>query len=193
MPEPGGHSPASFVILNDVPRSLEKKLGMDPTHVPEFPEFGLAHEIAHQWWGQSVGWRTYHDEWLSEGFAHFAAWEYIGFRYGAKDYERLSKTFMKWIRSKSYAGPLTLGNRVGQIPGDLQAYTAIVYLKGAYTLHALRERMGPENFRRCLAEFYRRHRFQRVGSQEFQAIAQKHSDEDLAPFFQKWIYGWNAP
>ena len=71
----GGHSPASFIILNEVPRNQRRKRFRkvkSPIDLSRWREYFVAHEIAHQWWGQCVTWRTYHDQWLAEGLAQFS-------------------------------------------------------------------------------------------------------------------------
>jgi aminopeptidase N len=191
--QPGGHAPASIAIVNRVFKFFQRKFAKDPLYIPEFPHFLLAHEIAHQWWGQTVGWETYRDQWLSEGFAQFAAWEYMRNQYGDEVWKKLGDIFQEWIEQKSYAGPLVLGARLGHITDDPQAYTALLYNKGAFTLNMLKHWMGAENFSRCLSEFYEAYQFRRTGVEEFKLIAQKYSEEDLDPFFRQWIYGWEIP
>jgi hypothetical protein len=66
---PGGHSPAYFAIVNNPPPFRKLYWGNDPAAFAGVPEYFLAHEIAHQWWGQAVGWKNYHEQWISEGFA----------------------------------------------------------------------------------------------------------------------------
>ncbi|MCI0412890.1 hypothetical protein L0222_08835 [bacterium] len=191
--QPGGHAPATVAIVNRVFKFFQRRFGRDPLHVPEYPHFLLAHEIAHQWWGQTVGWKTYHDQWLSEGFAQFAAWEYIRSQQGDAAWKRLADIFQEWVEEKSYAGPLILGARLGHIKDDPQAYSALLYNKGAFTLNMLKHWMGKENFLSCLKEFFEAYQFRRVGVEEFVLIAQKHSKEDLKPFFQQWLYRWDLP
>ena len=64
---PGGHSPAYFAVLNQVLPTQPILWRSDPVNFEGFPGFYLAHELAHQWWGQAVGWKNYHEQWLSEG------------------------------------------------------------------------------------------------------------------------------
>lgn len=191
--EPGGHAPATVAILNRVFKFFQKKVGRDPLHYPGFPDFLLAHEIAHQWWGQSVGWRSYRDQWLSEGFAQFAAWEYMRATYGEEIGKELADIFFRWVEEKTSAGPLILGARLGHLTEDPQAYSALLYNKGAFTLSMLKNWMGPENFKKCLADFYDIYRFQQVSIRQFQEVAQEHSNEDLTLFFRQWLYGWTIP
>ena len=57
-------TPVSFATLN---------WRGDPASFENFPQFFLAHELAHQWWGQAIGWKNYHEQWISEGFAQYFA------------------------------------------------------------------------------------------------------------------------
>jgi Peptidase family M1 domain/Peptidase M1 N-terminal domain len=189
----GGHAPATMVILNRVYTYFNIKSRKDPMNVPDFPVFLLAHELAHQWWGQAVGWRTYRDQWLSEGFAQFGAAEFIRNQDGEEAWNKLSKNFCEWIETKSNAGPLILGARLGHLINDRQAYTALLYNKGAYILNMLKLWLGPEAFSKCLMEYLKTYQFQRVGISEFEQIAQKYSTENLEPFFHQWLWQWHTP
>jgi hypothetical protein len=66
---PGGHSPGYFAVIKNPLSPSNVTWRNDPAAFDGFPEFFLAHELAHQWWGQAVGWKNYHEQWLSEGFA----------------------------------------------------------------------------------------------------------------------------
>jgi hypothetical protein len=65
---PGGHSPAYLVVLNQPLPTTPFVWRDDPAAFDEYPDFFIAHEMAHQWWGQAVGWKNYHEQWLSEGW-----------------------------------------------------------------------------------------------------------------------------
>ena len=70
---PGGHSPGYFAALNQPLPTSQLVWRNDPAAFNGFPDFFIAHELAHQWWGQAVGWQNYHEQWLSEGFAQYFA------------------------------------------------------------------------------------------------------------------------
>jgi hypothetical protein len=191
--EPGGHAPAGMVIINRVYSYFHLHFRKDPLDMPEFPTFFLAHELAHQWWGQSVGWRSYRDQWLSEGFAQFAAAEYVRSQYGDAGWKKIADNFSGWIADKGDAGPLILGTRLGHINKDSQAYTTIVYNKGAYVLNMLKLWLGVDNFHECLKDFYEQYHGKETGIREFQEVAQNYSEWSLTPFFHQWFYRWDTP
>ncbi len=192
-PEPGGHAPATFVITNRVFTFVQGKTAKDPLYFADYPEFFLAHEIAHQWWGQAVGWRSYRDQWLSEGFAHFAAAEYVRSVRGDDAWLKLSRIFYSWVENKTNAGPIWLGSRLGHLTQDPQAFSALLYNKGAYVLIMLKNWMGPEDFTACLKDFFQKYKHTKASIEDFRTIAKHHFDGDLDPFFDQWLSRWDIP
>ncbi len=107
-PEAGGHSPASFIVLNELPWLSDRHLvtsGDSPVDLSRWKEYFLAHELAHQWWGQGVTWGTYRDQWISEGMAQFAAAFYLRKRYGEEAFASILKKFSQWTKRSPSRGP----------------------------------------------------------------------------------------
>ncbi len=127
---PGGHSPAYFAILNQPLPNSQLFWRNDPAAFEGFPEFFLAHELAHQWWGQAVGWRNYHEQWLSEGFAQYFAAMYAGHTRGPQALASVLRHMRKWAIDASDQGPVYLGYRLGHIRNEGRVYRALVYNKG---------------------------------------------------------------
>ena len=190
---PGGHSPGHFATLYQPPAGSPLYWRNDPTFFSKYPEFFLAHEIAHQWWGQAVGWRNYHEQWLSEGFAQYFAAMYAQHFRGQEVFESVMRQVRKSAIDATLQGPVYLGYRVGHIRNNGQAFRAIVYNKGAAVLHMLRRLLGDEAFYRGIRRFYAESRYRKVGSEDLRAAMEAESGVSLSRFFERWIYGSSLP
>lgn len=155
-----------------------------------------AHEVAHQWWGASgVDFLTYHDQWLSEGFADYSSLMYL--QAVAGDKELFAKTLRQWrsrIMDYPNAGPIWMGYRLSN------GYNTIVYEKGAWVLHMIRnmmldlKTMKEDRFMAMMQEFYATYRGREASTMDFQAIVEKHMDStDMSWFFDQWVYGTAIP
>ena len=143
---PGGHAPGYFAMINNPPPVSPYNWRNDPAAFQGFPEFFLAHELAHQWFGQAVGWKNYHEQWLSEGFAQYFAALYAKERRGEGAFRDVLRQFRRWAMEDSDQGPIYLGYRLGHIKGESTVFRALVYNKGAAVLHMLRRLLGDEAF-----------------------------------------------
>ncbi len=190
---PGGHSPAYLAVLNQPLPTTSSNWSGDPAAFIAFPEFFIAHELAHQWWGQAVGWRTYHDQWISEGFSQYFAALYARKRRGDALFGDMLRRMAKWARDQGNAGPVSLGYRLGHIQGDSRIFRALVYNKSAVTLHMLRRIVGDEAFFRGVRRLYFRFRFERAATSDVREAFERESGLDLARFFDTWIGGSGTP
>ena len=190
---PGGHSPAYFAILNQPLPLTQAVWRNDPVAFDGYPPYFLAHEIAHQWWGQAVGWKNYHEQWLSEGFAQYFAALYAERDRGEETFTGMMRQMRRWAIEQSAQGPVYLGYRLGHIKGEGRVFRALVYNKGAVVLHMLRRLAGDDKFFEGLRRFYTQWRFKKAGTDDFRAAMEKASGLNLAPFFDAWIYGSSIP
>jgi hypothetical protein len=190
---PGGHSPGYFAALNQpLPQSMLTWRN-DPAAFNNYPDFFIAHEFAHQWWGQAVGWRNYHEQWLSEGFAQYFAAMFAQHQRGDQVFVSVLRQMRNWGLETSEQGPIYLGYRLGHIRNESRVFRALVYNKGAVVLHMLRRMIGDEAFFRGLRRFYRESRFHKAGTEDFRVAMETESGKPLARFFQQWIYGSTIP
>jgi hypothetical protein len=173
-----------------------------------------SHEVAHLWWGHAVGWNSYRDQWISEGFASFAASLFLQAAY-PKEPETFGKYWKAMLdqltqkNSQGFrpidVGPLTQGyrltsGRTGAVTGSL------IYPKGAFVLHMLRMMMwnrdsGDTRFKGMLRDFIATHRNAPITTEDFKAAVEKHmlpemnldGDGTMNWFFRQYVYGTALP
>lgn len=150
-----------------------------------FPNI-VAHELAHQWFGNSVTPSTWRDIWLSEGFATYAEWLWGEHTWGSPVYDNL----VEFAYSFSYeGGPYPL---VGD-PGASDLFSPIVYQRGALTLHALRVEVGDETFFEILRTWADRYAYANASTEDFVALAEELSGTSLEDLFDVWLYQSTVP
>jgi hypothetical protein len=190
---PGGHSPPYLVVVSQAVPGSRLSYRDDPASFSEFPEFFLAHELAHQWWGQGVGWKNYHEQWLSEGFAQYFAALYAEKARGTGVFGNMMRRMRRFAMEESSQGPIWLGYRVGHVKGDSRVFRSVVYNKSAVVLHMLRRLMGDEAFFRGVRRFLDTWRFKRAGTDDLRAAMEKEAGRPLGRFFERWIHGASLP
>jgi aminopeptidase N len=145
-----------------------------------------AHEFAHQWWGNMVTCRDWNHFWLNEGIATFIAAAYLEHRFGREVYLREIETYRanyEKVRAAGKDKPLVFPDWLNPTRED----RILVYDKGAYVLHLLREEMGEANFWKGLRNFTRRHFGKSVVTNDFLVAMEEAHGKSLKPFFTKWI------
>jgi hypothetical protein len=190
---PGGHSPAYFAMLNNPSPLAPFTWRNDPAAFNNYPEFYLAHELAHQWWGQAVGWHNYHEQWLSEGFAQYFAALFAKERRGEQAFRDVIRQFRRWALDQSDQGPIYLGYRLGHLKNDTRVFRAVIYNKSAGVLHMLRRLVGDDAFFRGLRRFYADNRYKKAGTMDLRRAMEAESGRSLERFFERWIFESGIP
>ena len=174
-----------------------------------------AHESSHQWWGHRVGWKSYHDQWISEGFAQFSGNLYVQFRRNEKEYRnRLRQDKEELLggkdrRNRVYEtlGPVWMGRRLSS--GDSpRGYSTVIHNKGGYILHMLRMMLfearsrDPEaRFKAMMRDFCQTFHNKPASTEDFKAIVEKHMTRTMNLdgngrmdwFFRQYVYGTGIP
>jgi aminopeptidase N len=166
--------------------SLETQTKPVFPYVPD--EATLAHELSHQWYGDSVTLTQWPDIWLHEGFATWSEWiwsEHEGNKSAAQWFKQLYNT---------PAQDDTFWNPPPANPGTpTNLFDGTIYYRGAMTLQALREKLGDPIFFRIMRDWAQQNRFGNVTTAEFVGLAQQLSGEDLTRFFDTWLYQSGKP
>jgi len=146
----------------------------------------VVHEIAHQWFGNSVTERDWDDVWLSEGFA-----TYFTLLFTEQDEGR--DAFVEGLQS-SRTQILQVERKLPNTPvvhrnlADMsKVLNSLVYQKGAWILHMLRHEVGTGPFWKAIREYYRRYRDQNASTAELRAVFEQVSGKDLGWFFAQWL------
>jgi len=171
----------------------------------QFYDVVAVHEISHQWWGHMVGWKTYRDQWMSEGFADFSASLFIQAT-DPKRYRAFWDLRRTHLLSKDSAGhrpvdvgPIALNYQTNAYlePGES---AHLIYEKGAYVLEMLRmmaedpKAKDPDHvFIETMRDFVSTYAGKNASTADFQAIVEKHFGQPMDWFFNEWVYGTEVP
>jgi aminopeptidase N len=147
----------------------------------------LAHEIAHQWFGNAVTEEDWHHLWLSEGFATYLTDLYTEAKHGRE----AMKAFMAKEKDQVLAFHKSRPNAAivdTTVTDPNELLNANSYQKGAWVLHMLRYTVGDEAFREGLKRFYETYRNGNAVTDDFQRIMEEVSGQNLGWFFEQWVY-----
>lgn len=180
-----------------------------------FWQYVAPHEIAHQWWGHIIGWDSYHDQWMSEGFAEFSASLYVQITRGNDKFNAFWDEQRKLIVE---ASPSTRGRKPYTVGAVTQGYRLnnaktggvarrMIYPKGAYILHMLRMLMfdpakgGDARFIAMMKDLIQSHFNKDISTEDLKQIVEKHITKEMDIdgnkkmdwFFDEWVYGTEMP
>jgi len=200
--------------LSFLPKTERSEMGLSRKGGDPLGPVIIAHEIAHQWWGNLLGWKTYHDQWLSEGLASYAAALFLAQgKDGNRQFRDLLHLYKDDLLAKTNegatvesGGPIWLGQRLSSSV-DPQGYSNIVYKKACWVLHMLRGLMtdpktgSDARFLLMLRDFLTRYQGQSVSTEDFIHHAEKYmsAESDLEHnrkldwFFNEWVYDTGIP
>ena len=180
-----------------------------------FWRYVAPHEVAHQWWGHIIGWDSYRDQWMSEGFAEFSASLYVQLTRGNEKFVDFWEDLRQQIvqatpqtrdRKPYTIGPVTQGYRLNNAKTG-GAARFLIYPKGAYILHMLRMMMykqgqgGDTAFQNMMKDFVQTHYNKAVSTEDFKRAVEKHMTKEMDIdkngtmnwFFDQWVYGTEVP
>jgi aminopeptidase N len=173
-----------------------------------------AHEVAHQWWGHTVGFASSRDQWMSEGFSDMSAALYLTFveknpkkfiAFWNDERELLLERDAQGFRAID-VGPLTMGFRADNSRTGFNVTRRLIYPKGAYVLHMIRMMMfdrqtGDQNFKAAMQDFVKTYSGKAATTEDFKAMMEQHMTPEmdldrnrrLDWFFNEYVYGTALP
>jgi aminopeptidase N len=166
-------------------------IGLDeisPILTDPHEDWVIAHELAHQWWGNAITCADWSELWLNEGLTVFMVAAYKEQRWGRADYDReiaLATTRWQGARDKGFDVPLSWK---GTYP-SLKLKRAMAYAKSVVFLDKLRGELGERVFWRAIARYTRGHFNSTVTARDFQRALESESGRNLTPLFRDWVYG----
>lgn len=173
--------PVRFALENQTRPTYAASFGGDTSVV--------VHELAHQWFGDSVSVHRWRDIWLNEGFATFMEAAYTE-RHGGRSADQWLRRTLQDLRD--YA-PRSFWRVDVADPGAHHLFDGAVYARGGLTLQALRNRIGERDFWTTLRTWLRDHRYGTATVPQFDALAERVSGERLDGFFQAWLRAPRPP
>jgi len=188
----GGMENSSAIVFTSGLLSRTSRDGLSKTYgIPSANVSLIAHEIAHQWFGDSVTESTWADLWLSEGFATYFAGLFLQ-RYEG---EAVFQAYMKNAATTAFG--YEKKKRTPIFDRDTENLFDLLnannYQKGAWVLHMLRSRLGDEVFFRGIRAYYEAHKSSVATTEDLRLALEKASGKDLKPFFTRWVYDSGHP
>jgi aminopeptidase N len=146
----------------------------------------MAHEIAHQWFGNSASEANWYHIWLSEGFATYLTHVYFESVHGEEIFlQRMAADRREIVGSPVAAKLAVVDPRIQDLNQLLNINS---YQKGGWVLHMLRQRLGDDLFFKGIQNYYRRFQYGNALSEDLQKVMEEESGQDLASFFKQWLY-----
>jgi aminopeptidase N len=178
---------ADNATLNGQPLGFSLETQTRPVYSAVRSSSTIAHELAHMWFGDSVSIADWRHIWLNEGFASYAQYLWTEHLGGASPHDQFVAEFDSQPATSSFWSVVIAD------PQRDSMFNRAVYRRGAMTLQALRDKIGTDAFFRVLKTWTREHRQGNATTEQFIALSERISRQDLTNFFQVWLYTPTKP
>ena len=155
------------------------------------PDERLAREVGYQWWGQTVGLKSFDDAWISQGLAEWSAFAFRESNLTGGALEAAQREQQE--RALTFEQTASIARAPGALDDQSAAYQSIIFHKGAMVFRMLRETMGKEKFDRLLHSFLAEYRGKNASIDDFEKLTSKVAAEDMRYFFAQWVEGTGVP
>ena len=155
------------------------------------PEEKLEREVAYQWWGQSVGLKSFDDAWISQGLAEWSGFAFREANLTAGGLDSAQREQQE--RALTFEQTASIARAPSALDDQSAAYQSIVFYKGSMTLRMLRETIGKDKFDQLLRTFLENYRGKNASIDDFEKLASNVAGENLRYFFAQWVEGTGVP
>ncbi len=151
----------------------------------------LARELAYQWWGQTVGLKSFDEAWLSQGLAQYGS---LLYRQETKSQTEFSQDTQELLeRALTFESSASISRAPTELYDLSPSYESVVYYKGAFVFHMLRYLMGDEKFFNLLQRYYQTYKGKGAAIRDFEALASQVYGQNLRSFFGQWVDSTGVP
>ncbi|HYG82424.1 MAG TPA: M1 family aminopeptidase, partial [Pyrinomonadaceae bacterium] len=155
------------------------------------PEERLQREVAFQWWGQTVGLKSFDDAWISQGLAEWSAFALRESTLQGGALDAAQRDMQE--RALTFEQTASIARAPSALDDQSAAYQSIVFYKGAMVFRMLREALGKEKFQDLLRDFLVQYRNKNASIDDFEKLTSKHAGENMRYFFAQWVEGTGVP
>jgi aminopeptidase N len=178
------------IVIDDPDLGFSLETQTRPTYAAAMVRDGdsrgvVAHELAHQWFGDSVSLEEWRDIWLNEGFATYAQWLWVEHTGGPTMEQQFDR---QYSNSSNPIWTVPPGD-----PTEGRLFDQSVYYRGAMTLYALRKTVGDKAFYQILTSWTSQHKYSNGSTEDFMKLAEQVSGKQLRTLFAEWLYGTTRP
>lgn len=155
------------------------------------PEDKLQREVAYQWWGQTVGLKSFDDAWLSQGLAEWSAFTYREANLKAGTLDAAQREEQE--RALTFEQTASIGRAPAVLDDQSAAYQSIIFFKGSMVFRMLRETMGKDKFDTLMRTFLEKFRDKSASVDDFERLTSQVAGENMRYFFAQWVEGTGVP
>ena len=155
------------------------------------PEERLQREVAYQWWGQTVGLKSFDDAWLSQGLAEWSAFALREVTLTGGELDAVQREEQE--RALAFEQTASIARAPSSLDDQSAAYQSIVFYKGAIVFRMLRETIGKEKFTQLLRAFLEQYRGKNASIDDFERLTTQTAGQNMRYFFAQWVEGTGVP
>lgn len=161
------------------------------TSTKNIPVDDLAREVAYQWWGQAVGLKSFDDAWISQGLAQYSSVLYRESQQSGAEFQGTIAEILEL--ALAFEQEASISRAPAQLNDQSPAYRSVIFYKGAYVYHMLRDMIGEDKFLNTLKTYYSTYKGKSASIDDFEAVAEKTSGANLRGFFGLWVDSTGVP